>query len=385
MATTWIEAGSAETQNMNLWLSSTPSGSGTITSDAQAVQGSVRSIKFLSAGGVSDGGFNVTPAGVAANAGTRATFYIRLSDVAPTNDWDFVSIANSALSIFAYGIAITTTGKLAIYNLDSGLKLATGATTLLANTDYRISFAFSYTSTTVNSMTVFLNGVSEVTASNTTFTAITTSKLMVGMIGNVNVPAKATNAFFAHFYVDNGSFGDIGDIRVTAKRPFSNGTANGFTTTGTGSGYGTGHAVQVNERPQSDASFCSVIAAGVTTEEFNIESASVGDIDLTEVTIKDYTGWVRAKSLLSETASLILNNVTSNAALTSTTAYFTQIAGSTTYPANSGTDIGVSTTALATTVTLYECGVMVAYTSAAANTVPAQSNMISQMAAQANW
>ncbi len=107
-------------------------------------------------------------------------------------------------------------------------------------------------------------------------------------------------------------------------------------------------------------------AGSAITEEYNIESQATGDDPMTGATLVDYMGWAYAKSLSSETASLILNNVTSNVSLTSTTTYFTKVAGSATYPAGSGTDLGIITTTALTTVSLYEAGVIFAYTPAVA-------------------
>ena len=47
---------------------------------------------------------------------------------------------------------------------------------------------------------------------------------------------------------------------------------------------------------------------------------------------------------------------------------FTNAAGSTTYPAGSGSDIGEITTTALTTVSLYECGIVIAYIPAAVAT-----------------
>jgi hypothetical protein len=52
---------------------------------------------------------------------------------------------------------------------------------------------------------------------------------------------------------------------------------------------------------------------------------------------------------------------------------FKKIAGSSTYPAGTGTDIGLITTTLSTTVSLYECGVVVAFIPSVA---PANGNFL---------
>ena len=75
-------------------------------------------------------------------------------------------------------------------------------------------------------------------------------------------------------------------------------------------------------------------------------------------------GWLRAKSLASETGQIVLAGGTSNISLTSTITTFTKMKGSTTYPAG-GTDIGIVTSTGLTTVSLYECGIIFVYSTAA--------------------
>jgi hypothetical protein len=175
------------------------------------------------------------------------------------------------------------------------------------------------------------------------------------------------------FYVDNRTdLTDPGDVRVTAKRPFANGTTNGFTTQigAGGSGYGSGHAPQVNERPLSQTNGWSMVGAGAAvTEEYSVEGASVGDVDVSIHPIYDWSSWVFAKSLASETASLIVGGATSNIALTSTATAFQKAAGSTIYPVGS-TDVGIITDTSLTTVSLYECGVLIAFSPVVVNNPP---------------
>ncbi len=169
---------------------------------------------------------------------------------------------------------------------------------------------------------------------------------------------------FQHVYIDDvNDLTAPGDIRITAKRPNANGTLIEFTTQigAGGSGYGSGHSPQVNERPLSTTNGWSIAATAVKTEEYNIEGQTVGDINLSGATLVDYTGWVHAKALIAETGKIRVNNVDTNISLTSTITMFTKIAASTTYPAATGTDIGILTSATETTVSLYEAGIMFAY------------------------
>ncbi len=102
-------------------------------------------------------------------------------------------------------------------------------------------------------------------------------------------------------------------------------------------------------------------AGSAITEEYNIEAANTGDVDISSATIVDYMGWVFSKSLAGETAQIIINNVTSNISLTNANAMYTKAAGSTTYPSGTGTDIGEITSTSLTTVSLYECGIQFVY------------------------
>jgi hypothetical protein len=167
------------------------------------------------------------------------------------------------------------------------------------------------------------------------------------------------------FYIDNSSsLTDTGNIWVTAKRPVANGTTNGFSTQigSGGSGYGTGHSPQVNERPLSTTNGWSMVGAGsAVTEEYNIEGKSVGDIDISTATIIDWLGWVSIKALAGETGNVIIDGASVAQAITTTATLYTKIKGSATYPAGTGADIGFQTTTALTTVSLYECGVIVAY------------------------
>lgn len=372
MASKFIESGSSATQGTQFYNGGPQiGGTGAITSDAQAIFSSVRSIKVTT--GASNGSAYLlnNPAGLMADAGRRFTFGFRFTGTPSPSGVgsDFVTVANFGAGLLCFRIGITAAGKLCIMVDNAATSVATGTTVLTASTDYRISCTYVLTSTTVNSITVYLNGVSEVTATNTTLASVGSSAFLMGTAINGNTSGSNLSFFYAHIYIDDGTAGDVGNIRVTAKRPFANGTTNGFTTQigSGGSGYGTGHAPQVNERPLSITNGWSIASVGsAITEEYNIEGLAVGDNDLTGATITDYTGWVYTKALIAETGSIIVNNVSSNISITTAAALFTKIAGSSTYPAGAGKDIGEITSTTVTTVSLYEAGIVVAYIPAVA-------------------
>lgn len=361
MATTFLEPGSDASFNVavtglngGFWDSVNAS---PVSSTDFVHGGHQRSIKCLS--GVSTNCIMAKFA-VLADAGSRISFYFLFNTI-PNGDLKINPVeidTNGGATCF--GITLRTTGKLAIYD-KSNVVQATGNTVLSINTWYRISVTYTITNGTTNSMTVYLNGVSEVTASNISVT--TASGASYFGFSETVYGATGVNMYYSDFYIDNQSSGDPGNIWVTAKRPNANGTTNGFTTQigSGGSGYGTGHSPQVNERPLSNVNGWSMAGAGsAVTEEYNIESASTGDINISTATIVDYIGWVDAKSALSETGSIIVNGISSNIALGSEQV-FIKVAGSTTYPSGTGADIGIITSTTVTTVSLYECGVLVAY------------------------
>ncbi len=347
MATTFINCASSAEDANTLWSSS----AGLVTSQSSVVHSGPNAYKLNTSSPA------VQPAlqaiGVVQDSGTRFSFWINFPSVSPAVGCSLVNFTNAAGTAVVL-LGLSTGGQLIVNAI--GASASTGSTVLSTNTWYRVSFVYTITNSTTYSVKAFINGVQEISFSNTgTLTNTTTNRLLV----NIGPAAGVNFIYYADdIYIDNSnSLTDPGNIYVTAKRPNANGTTNGFTTQigSGGSGYGTGHSPQVNERPVSLTNGWSIATGGVSkTEEYNIEGRATGDTSIAYHNIVDYTGWVVAKSLSSETASLVLNNVTSNISLTSTVTSFQAIAGSTTYPAGTGTT-------LSTTVSLYECGVMVAY------------------------
>lgn len=364
--TKFIETGTDATQDFSFYAGTNPTGTGVISSDTSQSNDGPRSIKSLNAAS-GDIASCYTPNGVAADAGTLISGWFRFSTVSPaTPTWFFgASQANNGSCIVYCGL--NTNGTLRW----GGRGVSKNATTVLsANTWYRISIGYVITSTTNWSMKLYINGVLEDTSSNVDGTLLATGSSCVVLGCNLSsqngfaTPAAMTVWCDSIYVDDRTDKTDCGNVHCTAKRPFSNGTTNGYTTQigSGGSGYGTGHAQQVNELPLSTTNGWSMVGAGAAiTEEYNIESRSVGDVNITNSTIVDYMGWLYSSSLSSETAQIIVNGVSSNISLTSTNTMFTKAAGSSTYPAGTGSDIGQITATTLTTVSLYECGIVFAY------------------------
>lgn len=305
-------------------------------------------------------------AGSVIDSGTRISFYLYIQTL-PSGAFGVpVVVENAAGTNGTVEIKITSAGVIQLARPDTDAQIGTNGPTLSVGIWYRISLAFTVTSTTVNRFELFVNGVSGISITNATISA-TGSNLLYFANANAD-PAFHWN--ISDVYVDNlSTLVDTGNIWVTAKRPVSNGTTNGFTTQigSGGSGYGTGHAPQVNERPINTNNGWSIVGSGsVVTEEYSIEGQGVGDISTVGGTIIDYMGWVSSRTLLAETASIIVAGATLAISLTTNITTFFKFAGSTIYPAG-GTDIGLQTSATVTTVSLYECGILVAFIPSPAN------------------
>lgn len=305
----------------------------------------------------------------AADAGGRYSIWLYWN-VLPNATATIFGTNQSSTSNNVIRVRMTSAGQLQLAN--NTVQIGSSGSTLSAGVWYRLCLAWTITSTSVNQIRLFLSvagaaATTDITGTNLSLSVTGTAQTRLGNISsNTAMDMRSSD----HYIDDSTALTDIGNVWVTAKRPVSNGTTNGFTAQigSGGSGYGTGHSPQVNERPLSTTNGWSMIGAGsAVTEEYTIEGQSVGDINITGSTIVDFMGWIDAKALVNETASIVVAGATSNVALTSTITIFRKVAGSTTYPAG-GTDIGLITTTALTTVSLYECGIAVAYIpSASAN------------------
>lgn len=300
--------------------------------------------------------------GILADAGSRISIYIYLN-VLPSATASIFTLhtPTSGTDVDAVTVRLTSGGVLQLWN-KTVAQIGTNGSTLSTGVWYRLSLAYTITSTTVNEFRLFKNGTIDISVTNGTLTSTNTANLRIGNIeGNLTLDFRSSD----HYVDSSNSLTDPGDIWVTAKRPISNGTTNGFTTQigAGGSGYGTGHSPQVNERPLSTTNGWSMIGAGAAvTEEYNIEGKAIGDIDISTATIVDWLGWVSVKALAgTPTIQIILSGANNAQAISTTITLYTKVKGSSTYPAGTGADIGIVTDTSLTTESLYECGVLVAF------------------------
>jgi hypothetical protein len=305
--------------------------------------------------------------GVVADAGGRISVYVYFSTMSGASSNGLIQLAQSGSTTATANIRISSAGVLGIYVGGSPTQIGSNGATLSTGVWYRLTFCWTISSSTVNSFKLYVNGTLSASGSNATLTNTGSADVRFG-----NCSGDTSEVLYmSDFYIDNDtSLNDTGDIWVTAKRPYANGTTNNFSMTGTGSGYGSGNAVAVNERPLSTSSYVSVTPTSTQTEEYTLETRSQGDIDLTHATIVGYMGWMDAKiasTSNSPVMKIIVAGTSTSKTLTTSNAVYTQVAGSTSYPAGN-TDIGMSA-AYTTTghlVTLNECGIAVAYIPGAA-------------------
>lgn len=368
MAILFLEPGTAATQDFS-FFGSTFTNFGTITSDSTKAHTGGRSIK-CDVTQVGGSAIATLPINSGPQAGSVISCWVFFSSVAPSTATGFLTLNRNSDGTNAIAVSLSTGGKLSVQGNNSST-VKTGTTQLVANTWYRVSVGYVVTSTSNWSVTVYLNGVSEVTTSNAdgTLSIANIDQWVVGVYGGAgSLPNSSSiiTIWFSDIYIDNRTDKtDPGNISVTAKRPFANGTTNGFTTQigAGGSGYGSGHAPQVNEHPLSTTNGWSIlVVASSITEEYNIEGAGVGDVNLAGATLVGVMGWMYSKSSLTETDNIIVDGTSTGKSVTNANAMFTQMSATpTTYPAGTGADIGMSTNTTAATASLYECGVLIAY------------------------
>ena len=346
--TTFLEPGGDATFDFSLWGSVT--GSPTIVSDF--VRGNhLRSIRYAPSVSSRTNGLS----NCVADAGTRIYFgfYIAAFPTGGTAA-PFLQIYGASNVIY---LTLTNAGVLRATS-NGTTQLGNDGPTLSISQFYRITFTQVITSTSVNRFEILVNGIPAISLTNVTLPNIGSTNFQFGNINNV----ASFDFRISDVYVDNSSsLTDPGNIWVTAKRPNANGLTNGFLVQigSGGSGYGSGHSPQINERALSTTNGWSTTLLG-TTEEYTIEATSAGDIDISRAEIIDYMGWIDAGASGSVTGSIIVGGAVSNVSLTTTITTFTAFAGSKTYPTG-GTDIGMISSGSVGTDSLYECGVVVAY------------------------
>lgn len=216
----------------------------------------------------------------------------------------------------------------------------------------RVSVCFNHHGTINNlDAKVYVNGALDISIAGQG-----TNDILIGQFRLLGPNTDGGPFYFAHVVVEDGAdLIDPGNRLCTAK--FST-TVNEdeFDTTG-GSG-------AVNERPIDDANYREQAGSSVARQNYNLQSVSEGDVDITGADIVGFMGWLRGKKsspLGGGTAKITLDGADFNIALTTSASVLTKPVTQSSYP-SSPAAIGMVSTGSTTDTTLYECGIVIVYT-----------------------
>lgn len=367
------DPGSDALQDLSFWPQGATLGTGTRSSVVDPDDATRRALKMVSAA-LNDRAYICTADGVCADAGAGISFRVRMSSVAPSTRTLISFIEAAGDGSLITGLAIDTNGQFTLVGRNTGTGFGrNGTATPAANTWVQIDMALVITSGTSFTVKLWVNNILDATLTNADGTLSVTgaSDFCLGLSGGPSSNYDITGVsvltcWYKDVVVDNRTdLTNPGNRSVVAQRAFANGATNGFATQigSGGSGYGSGHAPQVNEQTSALTNGWSQVGSGsAVTEEYNIEGLAAGVVDLTGQTILDVAGGLYASSNSSETAQIIVNGTQTAITLTATpTLFVQQSATPTVYPAGTGTDIGIVTATTLTTVQLYEAFVLVVY------------------------
>jgi hypothetical protein len=350
MAITYLDSTGSATQGLEFPTAT----AGTVVTEATVLaSGAPRSYKFTSSG--AGAGASLRKAGIMANAGRRVSIYYKTGALPVTNNVAILSIQTASGAANVLNLNISPTGALLLSNPTPGV-IKTSTTLLVANTVYRLSIAYIITTTTNWTYKLWINGVLEFTATNADATISSSSSAdltfgwLVGVAAGNNV-----NSWIQHLYVDDDtSLTDTGDVRVTYKAPAAINSNTWNAVVGSGA---------VNERPISNVNGWSETSTTQRAQNWTLQDAATGDVDITEATIVGYAGWAWAKasSLTGPgTPGVLINNATTAVTLTTSEALYVIYVTSASYPSNAA-GIGMRSSGAAADTLLYECGALIAF------------------------
>lgn len=298
--------------------------------------------------------------GVMADAGRRVSFWF-YKTTNPAAEQSFLQIRPSGSANLMWFSRIEPTGK--ITNAGTGLTQVIGNAVLANNTWYRISVVYTITNSTTFTFKVYVNGTLDSTLNTGTMTYSTGTDLYFRLS---NSTGANQSHYFDDIYIDDGTdLADPGDVRVTAKRPAGNNTNNFDTAVGANPA---NRWTNVNEIPISTTNGWQHAASTDVQENYTLETASAGDVDLTGATIIGRTAWIYAKGTAggAGTPKIMDNGTETAVTLTSTAALYEVTTTSATYPSNAA-GIGMRSTNNADDTFLYDAGTILSYFPAVAS------------------
>ena len=190
----------------------------------------------------------VSPANSVSDAGFQLDFYINFVNF-PASTINVVNISDS-IDNHVFTLCVTSGGVLQLRNTPTGLQIGSDGPTLSPGTTYRICLAGKIVSTTNYTLICYsFDGSSALTVITGTNTPTLDRKGSTQFsLGWVGTPGANAVLHFQNVVVGNatdssdlgGGRTDLGVLLTGSKRPFANGTTNGFSTFGSAGPYGTG-------------------------------------------------------------------------------------------------------------------------------------------------
>jgi hypothetical protein len=348
MAILFLESGTDATQGIEFFTSS----SGTVASSTTTSVTGPRAVRCTSGGAGAAAWVQRT--GIIADSGGRLSLRVRVSAI-PTANQPVATVFNVALSSSVFFLRLISSGVLELAAVGAGTTPDLG--TLSVNTWYRLSIAWVLTATNNYTIKAWLDGANEVTITqadgNLTGLIGGSGPLRMGWT-NAGVGNSVTTDIEDIYVDDSTALTDPGDVHVTYKAPTTT-NANNFDTTG-----GTG---AVNERPISTTNYKQHAAISSATQNYAIQDAATGDCHIAGLTLLGYGAWIWAKGTAggAGTPKITNNGADTAIVLTASAALYTNYVASSSYPSNAAT-VGMVATNNADDTFLYECGMLIAYT-----------------------
>lgn len=313
-----------------------------------------------------DGTAPITAVGVSSILGTeghrRISFYFRYDSI-PDPDTSAVIAAAMDVDNQALGlsIAVVPQGDGVVIRFVNAVDDSLDGTTVLLPDEWnRISFSYFENAFDDADIKIYINGVEELSAEEIP-SGDTSPPLLHFQYGWMTSPGAGHLCWFDQAYIDKGDdLSDPGDILITAKLPASTNQDNWDITGGTGA---------VDERPLSETNYRQQPGGTQTTQTYMLQTAAAGDVDISGQQVVGYLGWAWARRQggdINQIALVVNGTNFTRGSLSASPVLLRNVVTTTNYPSNAA-GIGMLSNDDSASVLMYECGVVVAYTTSTAH------------------
>jgi hypothetical protein len=281
----------------------------------------------------------------------RLSFYWR-TDALPSGTPEPIATLDNGLGSALGTLAITSAGVLQWQAAGAGT--TDGTRSLSVNTFYRITISWLMAVGADDlDVAIYVDGVNELTLFNQ-FTNGQTSLTSFLLFGGDSSGSNA-NRWISHLYIDDlGDLTDPGDVRCVAKFPTAVNEDQFDTTGGTGA---------VNERPLSETNYRQQAGSSQARQNYGLESAESGDIDISRLLVLGCMGWLwvkKSSAIGAGSPSITVDGIDYSISIPgSTPTGVVKGVTQSVYP-SAAAAIGLVTGGTSVDYFLYECGVVIA-------------------------